>query len=117
MVPEGPVWPLMLLLCPTVLDSSKKSGVGQGGSSMAARKNGKAKGPRMIKEILRLRAFGLGSKAVAATLGISKNTVKAYLKAHEQAVSDGVPGPVVLALARDTAATAPPYAAPWAPLV
>ena len=84
---------------------------------MAARKNGKAKGPRMIKEILRLKTMGLGSKAVAAALGISKNTVKAYLRAHEQAASDGVPGPVVLALARGSAAMAPPYAAPWAPLV
>lgn len=84
---------------------------------MAARKNGKAKGPRMINEILRLKTMGLGSKAVAAALGISKNTVKAYLRAHEQAVGDGVPGPVVLALARGGAATAPAYAAPWAPLV
>jgi transposase len=84
---------------------------------MAARKNGKAKGPRMIKEILRLKTMGLGSKAVAAALGISKNTVKAYLRAHEQAQGDGVPGPVVLALARGDAATAPPYTAPWAPLV
>jgi DNA-binding NarL/FixJ family response regulator len=36
--------------------------------------------------------MGLGSKAVAAALGISKNTVKVYLRAHEQAVGDGAPG-------------------------
>jgi hypothetical protein len=71
----------------------------------------------MIKEILRLKSMGLGSKAVASALGISKNTVKSYLRAHEAAASDGVPGPVVLALARGVAATAPTYMAPWAPLV
>jgi len=67
----------------------------------------------MIKEILRLRAIGLGSKTIAKALAISKNTVKAYLREHEQAVAVGVPGPVAVALAT----ASPTYSAPWAPLV
>jgi transposase len=37
------------------------------------------KGPRMVAEILRLHKLGLGNKAIARTLKISKNTVKKYL--------------------------------------
>jgi transposase len=45
------------------------------------------KGPRMIKEILRLKALGLGSKKIALALDISKNTVKKYIRAHENGVA------------------------------
>lgn len=42
---------------------------------------GIAKGSRMIHEIRRLRALGLGLKKIASALRISKNTVKKYLDA------------------------------------
>jgi hypothetical protein len=50
----------------------------------------KKKGPRMVREIFRLRAAGLGTKAIARSLGISKNTVKAYLRGQEELASAGV---------------------------
>lgn len=40
------------------------------------------KGPRMIREIRRLKDMGLGTKKIAGALGISKNTVKSYLVAE-----------------------------------
>lgn len=55
---------------------------------MPARK----KGPRMVREIFRLRAAGLGCKAIAKSLGISKNTVKTYLRHQEQPAEDGANG-------------------------
>jgi hypothetical protein len=67
----------------------------------------------MIKEILRLKGMGLGNKKIASALGISKNTVKNYVREHELAVSDGVPGPVTIALN----GSASSYSAPWAPKV
>jgi hypothetical protein len=83
------------------------------GVKMAAKTNGTRKGPRMITEILRLKEKGLGAKTIARALGISKNTVKSYLRQHEAARSDAAPGPVATALAHD----APAYSAPWAVLV
>lgn len=47
---------------------------------MAARR----KGPRMVEEILRLHKIGLGNKAIARTLKISKNTVKKYLSSVDK---------------------------------
>lgn len=46
---------------------------------MPANKRGVAKGPRMIKEILRLRSQGLSERKIAKALGCSRNTVKKYL--------------------------------------
>ena len=45
---------------------------------------GVKKGPRMIKEIKRLKNLGLGKSKIGATLGISKNTVKKYLRLAEE---------------------------------
>ena len=59
---------------------------------MAAKTLGKRKGPRMIKEILRLKARGLGVKTVAKALGISKNTVRSYLRQNETALADADDG-------------------------
>ena len=39
---------------------------------------GKRKGARMIQEIQRLKGLGLGKKAIARSLRISRNTVKQY---------------------------------------
>jgi transposase len=50
----------------------------------------KKKGPRMVREIFRLRAAGLGTKAIARALGMSKNTVKAYLREQEQLTAAGI---------------------------
>jgi hypothetical protein len=69
----------------------------------------------MIKEILRLKSAGLGAEKVAAALGISKNTVKSYVRKHQLAATDGVPGPLVTAL--DGSAPMPSYSAPWSPMV
>ncbi len=69
----------------------------------------------MIKEILRLKSAGLGAEKVAAALGISKNTVKSYVRKHQLAASDAVPGPLVTAL--DGMRPLPSYSAPWSPLV
>ena len=81
-----------------------------------ARKPGRAKkGPRMIKEILRLKSAGLGAEKIAAALGISKNTVKSYVRKHQLAATDAVPGPLVTAL--DGPTPQPSYSAPWSPLV
>lgn len=52
----------------------------------------KKKGPRMVREIFRLRAAGLGCKAIAKSLGISKNTVKTYLRHQEKAPEDDANG-------------------------
>ena len=69
----------------------------------------------MIKEILRLKSAGLGAEKIAAALGISKNTVKSYVRKHELASVDAVPGPLVTAL--DGMPPLPSYSAPWSPLV
>lgn len=45
---------------------------------------GKRKGQRMLGEIQRLKAMGFGKKAVARTLGISRNTLKKYWKSPEE---------------------------------
>lgn len=81
---------------------------------MAARALGKRKGPRMIKEILRMKERGLGVKTVAKALGISKNTVKSYLRQNAAALGDAAPGPLALALEAPGKAA---YTAPWASLV
>src|SRR5690606_33202195 len=44
---------------------------------------GKAKGPRMIKEIQRLREMGLSKRKIAKALGCSRNTVDKYLSEQE----------------------------------
>lgn len=80
---------------------------------MARATNTQRKGPRMIKEILRLKAMGLGKVKIAEALGISKNTVKSYCRAHDSACADGAPGPAALSLV----ATPQPYSAPWSILV
>ena len=43
-------------------------------------KTGVKKGPRMISEIQRLKGMGIGKTKIAAALGISKNTVRKYLR-------------------------------------
>src|SRR5208282_6414901 len=73
---------------------------------------GTRKGPRMIQEIQRLKALGLGRKTVARALGISKNTVKQYWELGEPQPPTA-PGPAdpkaaVLAAAKLK------YEAPWA---
>lgn len=52
----------------------------------------KKKEPRMVREIFRLKAAGLGTKAIARALGMSKNTVKTYLRGQEQLAVSGVSG-------------------------
>ena len=44
---------------------------------------GKPKRMGQIKQLLRLHGQGHGKKAIARDLGMSKNTVKAYLKKIE----------------------------------
>lgn len=56
-------------------------------------------GVRMIKEVHRLKGLGIGNKAIARTLRISKNTVKKYLDSG----SKGSEGPELR----------PVYEAPW----
>jgi len=46
---------------------------------MIKAKQSKTKGVQMIKEILRLKESGLGTRKIAEVLGISRNTVKSYL--------------------------------------
>jgi transposase len=43
-------------------------------------KTGVKKGPRMISEIQRLKGMGIGKTKIAAALGVSKNTVRKYLR-------------------------------------
>lgn len=75
--------------------------------------SGNRKGPRMIKEILRLKSMGLGKVKIAEALCISKNTVKSYLRQHAEAMAKGESGPVAAALL-----VSPPQFSPsWAPLV
>jgi hypothetical protein len=69
----------------------------------------------MIKEIIRLKAAGLGAEKIAAALGISKNTVKRYARQHQVATADAAPGPLLTAL--DGLTPLPSYSAPWAPLI
>lgn len=59
---------------------------------------GKRKGPRMIQEIQRLKSLGLGTRAVARALNISRNTVKQYWKSGSENASGK---------------TDAPYHAPW----
>lgn len=59
---------------------------------------GKRKGVRMIREIQRLRAMGLGKRAVARTLQISRNTLRKYWDLEEK---------------EDVAVSPPAYQAPW----
>ena len=80
---------------------------------MARKTKGNRKGPRMITEIIRLKEKGLGAKTIAKALGISKNTVKSYLRQQETAKGDAAPGPVAAALASD----GPSFSPPWASLV
>ena len=47
-------------------------------------RRGKAKGPRMIKEIHRLRAMGLSKRKIAKALSCSRNTIDKYLAADGQ---------------------------------
>jgi len=63
---------------------------------------GKRKGTRMIKEIQRLKSMGLGKRAVARTLGISRNTLRKYWE--EEAESEARRGPGT-------------YQAPWSEMV
>ncbi|EQD25135.1 MAG: Resolvase helix-turn-helix protein [Leptospirillum sp. Group IV 'UBA BS'] len=59
---------------------------------------GKRKGARMIREIQRLKSMGLGKRAVARTLGISRNTLRKYWE--EATEGEGKDGPTT-------------YQAPW----
>ena len=68
---------------------------------MAKNKKGKAKGPRMIHEIQRLKAMGISKRMIAKALGCSRNTVDKYL-------SDGESNSVE---------TPKEYSAPWSELV
>lgn len=81
---------------------------------MAAKPNRNVKGPRMIKEIVRLHEAGLGTKKIAKALGISRNTVKSYLEKDTLSKLDATPGPIVTAL---IPAGLPTYVAPWSHLV
>ena len=49
---------------------------------------GKPKRMSQIKQIIRLHQQGIGKKAIARQLGISKNTVKAYLQKIEEGKLD-----------------------------
>lgn len=80
---------------------------------MVLKPNRAQKGPRMIKEILRLKAAGLGAEKIAAALGISKNTVKRYVRQH-RAVS--LASPSIAGLDAGTIVQ-PAYSAPWAPAI
>ena len=73
---------------------------------------GTRKGPRMIQEIQRLKALGLGKKTVARSLGISKNTVRQYWVLGE-AQPAGSPSPAD-PTAAIVAVAKPKYEAPWA---
>lgn len=69
---------------------------------MAKGRTGSAKGPRMIQEILRLKALGLSKRKIAKALDCSRNTVDKYL-------AEGSAG---------AAAAAPAdYRAPWSEAV
>src|SRR5690606_3773733 len=95
--------------------SSRRSGILRKfflGRCLVAQKPRRAtKGPRMIKEILRLKSAGLGAEKIAAALGISKNTVKSYVRKHLTATADAAPGPLVAALEGKTPLLS--YTAPW----
>lgn len=81
---------------------------------MAAKPNRAPKGPRMIKEILRLHEMGLGSERIAQALSISRNTVRRYIRKHKLALAEGTPPPLHDALSPPASK---PYEAPWAGLV
>ena len=51
---------------------------------------GRTKGPRMIQEILRLRALGLSQRRIAKALSCSRNTVEKYLAEDGAAASSEV---------------------------
>lgn len=61
---------------------------------MPSQSKGKPKGPRMIKEINRLKERGLSQRKIAKALGISRNTVSKFLLADGQSMTA-------------------PYRAPW----
>ncbi|MCX6127179.1 MAG: helix-turn-helix domain-containing protein [Proteobacteria bacterium] len=48
---------------------------------MRCKRTGKAKGPKMIGEIIRLREAGLSVRAISRALNCSRNTVDKYLAA------------------------------------
>ena len=48
---------------------------------MRCKRTGKAKGPKMISEIIRLREAGLSVRAISRALNCSRNTVNKYLAA------------------------------------
>jgi hypothetical protein len=58
------------------------------GERVAMSVQGKTKGIRMISEIVRLKGMGLGVEKIAKALGISKNTVKKYIKAQDGVMPD-----------------------------
>jgi hypothetical protein len=82
--------------------------------SMAAKAKHARKGPRMINEILRLRAMGLGARKIGKALQISKNTVKRYLRLHGLSEEDSTPGPVIMA---QSPMGKPVFEAAWSHLV
>lgn len=53
---------------------------------------GKKKGTRMIREIQRLKSMGLGKRAVARTLGISRNTLRKYWDPGAEGEAKSGPG-------------------------
>lgn len=68
---------------------------------MRAKRTGKAKGPKMISEIIRLREAGLSRRAIARALNCSRNTVDKYLESGGETLSSSAT-PVT-----------PSYRAPW----
>ena len=52
----------------------------------------KRKGARMIREIQRLKSMGLGKRAVARTLGISRNTLRKYWDPEAEGEAKSGPG-------------------------
>jgi transposase len=71
---------------------------------MPKQTDGRAKGPRMIQEILRLRALGLSKRRIAKALSCSRNTVDRYVEAG----GEGAAAP---------AAAGQDYRAPWSEMV
>ncbi len=66
---------------------------------MPRQTDGRAKGPRMIQEILRLKGLGLSKRKIAKALDCSRNTIDKYL-------AEGGEGAVAPAAGQD-------YRAPW----
>ena len=71
---------------------------------MPKQTDGRAKGPRMIQEIHRLKALGLSKRRIAKALGCSRNTIDKYLEVGDEGASA-------------PAADGQKYRAPWSELI